>query len=159
MWLLAAIPRKAWILIVVHLFAAAIIVGSYGYGYDKAKAKAEKEQAELMARATEKEREYEQQISGIRAKAAQENATAAARDARTIRALRNGAKRLRLATADCTPAKANASAVGTDGAGSAELAPSVAATLWRIAGDGDRAIRKLTALQAWARSAVDLCGD
>jgi len=181
--LLTAIPKQGWAAIGIILVAAALALGSYGYGYGSGKANAtaeaaqaldkykeevrarEREQARLLVEANEAnaelERTHEQRISDLRASLARENAEAAARDASTIADLRDGTRRLRLATANCSSAQAgntDASPAGADGTGSAELAPETSAALWGIAGDGDRAIRKLTALQEWARSAVALCG-
>lgn len=181
--LLTAVPKQAWAAIGIALVAAALVLGAYGYGYGSGKANAtaeaadamdeykegvrdrEREQERLLAKANEAnselERTYEQRISDLRASLARENAEAAARDASTIADLLTGVKRLRLATANCSSAGAgdpDASPAGANGAGSAELAPETSAALWGIAGDGDRAIRKLTALQDWARSAVALCG-
>lgn len=108
-----------------------------------------------------KELTYEQKIADLRADFAQQQATAAARDARTIADLLNRTKRLRVPITSCAPAETNQvklAAGGVDGAGTGELTPEASAALWSIAADGDRAIRKLTALQGWAVNAVLLCG-
>ena len=170
---------KAWIVAGASAALAAAVLVGYGAGRADATAKAakvldeykeevrerEREQARLLAEANDENREqekrHEQRVAELRAGFALEQADAAARDDRTIADLRSGNQRLRLQVANCggsaqagTPEPASA---GADGAGGAELAPEAAAALWSIAGDGDRAIRKLTALQDWARSAVQLC--
>ncbi|MBC8729967.1 lysis system i-spanin subunit Rz [Paraburkholderia sp. UCT2] len=84
----------------------------------------------------------------------------------TLRAdVRAGDVRLRVATASCAASAggsgvpgAGAAAGGTDGTGTAELDGSAADALLGITGDGDRAIRKLTALQDYAREALRVCG-
>ncbi|MGF6806300.1 hypothetical protein OKW30_001426 [Paraburkholderia sp. Clong3] len=79
--------------------------------------------------------------------------------------VRAGDVRLRVATASCiAPAGGGgmpgggAAAGGTDGTGTAELDGSTADALLGITGDGDRSIRKLTALQVYAREALRVCG-
>jgi hypothetical protein len=84
----------------------------------------------------------------------------------TLRAdVRAGDVRLRVAAASCIPSASGngvpgvgAAAGGVDGAGAAELDGSTADALLGITGDGDRAIRKLTALQEYAREAQRVCG-
>lgn len=179
---LAFIPKKGWAAIGVILVAALIGFGGYGWGYGSGKAAAtenaaevmeayreevrERERAQAMRLAeanelnTELEQKHEKRISDIRSQLAEANAEAAARDADTIERLRSGTERLLLATTDCDSTEAGdsgPSAAGTDGTRRAELAPETSAALWSISGDGDRAVRKLTALQAWAKSAVELC--
>lgn len=181
--LLSVIPKQGWALFGVLLVLGAFTLGSYGYGYGSGTANAtaeaaeamdeykekvrerEREQARLLVEANEStaelERTHEQRISELRANLNRENAEAAARDANTIADLRNGTRRLRLSTTNCgstASGRADSPSTGIDGARSAELTPEASAALWRIAGDGDRAIRKLTALQQWAKAAVDLCG-
>jgi hypothetical protein len=124
----------------------------------------EREQERLLAEANERNRqqeiEHEQRVADLRAEFAQQQADARARDERTIADLRSGNQRLRIQVASCSsaqPGSPGAAPGGADGAGTAELAPETSAALWSIAADGDRAIRKLTALQTWARSAVQLC--
>ncbi|MGF6444412.1 lysis system i-spanin subunit Rz [Paraburkholderia youngii] len=79
--------------------------------------------------------------------------------------VRDGAVRLRVATARCiAPAgggdrgDVGTAAGGSDGAGTAELDGATAADLLTITADGDRAIRKLTVLQDYAREAQRVCG-
>lgn len=174
-----AVPSRVWILLGLVLAGAAIASAGYGFGrfhesrsaakelnqYKEEVREREREQARLLAEADDKNREqektHEQRVSDLRAEFAQQQADAQARDARTIAYLRSGAQQLRLQVTSCSTAQANSSGTasgGADGAGGAELAPEVAAALWSIAADGDRAIRKLTTLQGWARSAVQLCG-
>ncbi|APL99441.1 Rz protein [Bordetella phage CN1] len=177
-----AVPSK--LKVAAALGVAAILLVSagfglgYGYGGTKATEKAaeamdaykeevrerEREQERLLAEANDRNREqekaHEQRVADLRAEFAQQQADAAARDQRTIADLRSGNQRLRLQVTSCRAASAGSpepAPGGADGAGSAELAPETAAALWGIAGDGDRAIRRLTALQAWARSAVQTC--
>jgi hypothetical protein len=89
----------------------------------------------------------------------QKDLDARERDAAVIADLRSGNQRLRLQVKNCSRAtKGGASAEGVDGGGTAELAPEAAATLWGIAGDGDRAVRKLTALQQYVLTILPICG-
>ena len=178
-----AVPSKVWAAAGVLLAVALIALAGYGYGYGSGKADAtadaakamdkykeevrdrEREQERLLTEANDKNRDlenqHEREVADLRASFAQQQADAKARDDRRIADLRAGNDRLRLQVASCSapqPGSSGAAPGGADGAGTAELAPETAATLWGIAGDGDRAIRKLTALQEWARSAVKLCG-
>lgn len=173
---------KVWAAAGVLLAVALIALAGYGFGYGSGKADAtaeaaevmdkykeevrarEREQERLLAEANDKNREqekaHEQRVADLRAEFAQQQADARARDERTIADLRSGNQRLRLQVSSCGAARSGAAESapgGADGAGTAELAPETSAALWGIAADGDRAIRKLTALQAWARSAVQLC--
>lgn len=126
----------------------------------------EMEQQAIVAIANEnnrrKEQAHEKRIADLRAEYARAAADQAARDRRTIDDLHSGYQRLRLQVArnaaDAKASTAAAAAFGIDADGRAELAPEAAAALYAIAADGDAAIRRLTALQAWARSAVELCG-
>lgn len=79
--------------------------------------------------------------------------------------VRNGDVRLRVAVAGCASVAGSddmsgtgTSASGANGAGTAELDRSVADDLLGITADGDAAIRKLTALQDYAREALRVCG-
>jgi hypothetical protein len=79
--------------------------------------------------------------------------------------VRSGAVRLRVAVAGCTAAAGGGDVSGTgpapggtDGAGTAGLDAAAAGDLLGIAGDGDAAIRKLAALQDYAREAQRVCG-
>lgn len=174
--LLSRIPARAWAYVFGALAVLGLLIGAYGYGYGSGKAKATAKaaqemqeyrdqvavwQAEQSAKVTELENQHEQRVSDLRAEFARENAEAAERDAAVISRLRNGTERLRLQASSCSTAEAgeaSAASGGADGAGTVELASETSAALWAIARDGDRAIRKLTALQEWARSAVELCG-
>ncbi|WP_153076882.1 lysis system i-spanin subunit Rz [Paraburkholderia bonniea] len=77
--------------------------------------------------------------------------------------VRAGAVRLRVAArCDSTggggvPGAGSASA-GADGDGNAELDAASAGALLGVAADGDRAARKVAALQAYAREAQRVCG-
>ncbi len=178
-----AVPSKVWAAAGVLLAVALIAIAGYGYGYGSGKASAtadaakamdkykeevrarEREQERLLTEANDKNREqekaHEQRVADLRAEFAQKQADAAARYARTIADLRAGSQRMRLQIASCSapqPGSSGAAPGGADGAGTAELAPETSAALWGIAADGYRAIRKLTALQEGARSAVKLCG-
>lgn len=75
-------------------------------------------------------------------------------------ARRAGDVRLRVAAAGCSAAGSSSTpgAGGTDGAGTAELDGPTADALLGITGDGDRAIRKLTALQEYTREAQRVRG-
>ena len=173
---------KVWAAAGVLLAVALIAFAGYGYGYGSGKADAtaeaaeamdkykeevrarEREQERLLAEANDKNREQEKahdkRVADLRAEFARSNTEARERDARTVADLRAGNQRLRLQVTACRATPTNSPggpAAGADGAGTAELAPETSAALWGIAADGDRAIRKLTALQAWARSAVQLC--
>lgn len=169
---------KVWAAAGVLLAVALIALACYGCGYVSGKADATAKAAEVMdkykeevrarerllAAANDKNREqekaHEQRVADLRAEFARQQADARARDERTIADLRSSNQRLRIQVSSCSAAKSGAAESapgGADGAGTAELAPETSAALWSIAADGDRAIRKLTALQAWARSAVQLC--
>jgi len=107
------------------------------------------------------EKQHDQDIADLRADFAKQQAAAEAADAAELASLRSGNRRLRVQVTAYRAALAagpGASAPGADEAGTAELAPAVGASLYAIAADGDTAIRQLTGLQAWARSAVKLCG-
>lgn len=170
------------IMTVVGLVLALALAGFAGYGQGRADEaldaaeRMQKYRAEVHARELEQQRAladandknrrqeqaHEQRISDLRAGYARAAAEQAARDRRTIDDLHAGYQRLRLQittrAADAGADPAVAAAFGIDGDGRAELAPEAAAALYGIAADGDAAIRRLTALQAWARSAVELCG-
>jgi hypothetical protein len=127
----------------------------------------EMEQQSALAEANEhnrrQEQAHEKRIADLRAEYARNAAEQAARDRRTIDDLYAGYQRLRLQVTsralDPGAGAPGAAACGVDGDGRAELAPEAAAALYAIAADGDAAIRRLTALQSWARSAVELCGS
>lgn len=108
----------------------------------------------------EREKAHDQVVVQLRVEYAEATARADASDARISRDLANGSQRVRIQVASCsspTPAPPGASAARTDDPATAELPGPIAAALWAIAVDGDQAIRQLTALQSWSRSAVDLC--
>lgn len=77
--------------------------------------------------------------------------------------VRAGAVRLQLAVAHCSAGGdgmpgAGAAGGESDGAGTAELDGATADALFGITGDGDRAARKVNALQEYAREAMRVCG-
>ena len=164
---LSTLQRHALTLLLGNLLLSAVALGGYLYGTRKAAEKAAERERTLLTQlneANEKNREQEKahdkRVADLRAEFARSNTEARARDERTIADLRSGNQRLRLQVSSCGAARSGAAESapgGADGAGTAELAPETSAALWGIAADGDRAIRILTALQAWARSAVQLC--
>lgn len=171
--MLGKLWRAPWVRTVgicLALLAAIILthVAAYyrGAGNGAAKAHAEDAaaQAAALARAESvyraKELTNEKQIEGIRVEYAARAATETALDAHAGGDLRAGTQRMRVAVARCSPVPAapGPTASRADVAETAELAPEVAGRLYAIAADGDAAIRQLTALQAWAKSAVTLCG-
>lgn len=108
-----------------------------------------------------KERAHEQEVAQLRADLAAAEGKEQAVDAQAVADYRSGADRLRLPVRTCSTAVAAAADAASARAheeASAELAPETSATLYGIAADGDEAIRQLTGLQAWAESAVKLCG-
>ncbi|WP_143135176.1 lysis system i-spanin subunit Rz [Burkholderia ubonensis] len=120
---------------------------------------AERHSRELMA---ERER-LASTIVGLQDKFRKEEANAN-QAINTLRAdVRAGDVRLRVAVAQCTAgasgvSEAGAAAGGVDGVGVVQLDRSVADALLNIAGDGDRAVRKVAALQEYARIAMQSCG-
>ena len=166
---LSTLQRTALLILLGVLLLSAVALGGYLYGTGKAAEKAAERERALLTQlneANEKNREQEKahdkRVADLRAEFAQQQADARARDERTIADLQSGNQRLRLQVYSCGAARSGAAESatgGADGAGTAELAPEASAALWGIAADGDRAIRKLTALQDWARSAVTLCGS
>lgn len=177
--MLGSIQSKIGVVAGVVLVAALIAFAGYSRGKADAAAEAakvlnaykdevrarEQEQERLLAEADSRNRElekaHEQRIADLRAQFARAQAEARLEDERVIADLRSGNQRLRLRVSACS-ASSQAGAIesaapGVDGTGTAELAPEAAAAIWGIAADGDRAIRKLTALQDWAQLAVQLC--
>lgn len=172
-----ATPSRLWLAGGVALAAFLIASTGYGFGYGSGRAKGAKQldaykveaheremdQEQALSAANERNREreatHERAISDLRAEYAATQADAKATDDRRIADLRAGTERLRLKVANCRAAKPGTPATatgGTDDTGTADLTPETASALWSIAADGDRAIRKLTALQSWAQSAVSL---
>ena len=108
----------------------------------------------------EQERAHDKVIDQIRVDYAEASTRAAVVDSQAVRSLDTGARRVRIPIVRCSP---DAPALGPtpgriNGPETAELPGPIAAALYAIAADGDQAIRQLGALQAWARSAVALCG-
>lgn len=161
----------------------ALSLGSYGLGYveaTKESAKAMSDYREVVhqqdleqERALEaanadnrkREREHDLQVADLRAEFARKQAESRARDDRTLADLRSGNQRLRIQVSGCSPPAPSPDSgatgpapAGVDGTREAELAPAAAESLYGIAADGDRAVEKLTALQSWAKGAVELCG-
>lgn len=162
------IVRKA--LLVTGLAVAAVTVpwATYRTGLSRGSAKAHAEDAEHERAAVDdadakyraQERANDQRVSDLRVMYAKAEAAARASDAVVSRDLADGTRRVRIPVASCCP---NATALGpapggVDGTETAELPGPIAAALYAIAADGDQAIRQLTALQDWSRSAVVLCG-
>lgn len=176
-----SVPTRLKIAAALGAAAVLLLLLGYGCGYGRGSTKAteraavamdayreevrkrEREQARLLERANRENREqeiaHEQRVADLRAEYALLEGQARSEDKRTIDDLRSGNQRLRLQVASCGSGAgtANPSAGGADGAGTAELAPEASAAVWGIAADGDGAIRKLTALQSWARSALKTC--
>ncbi len=166
---LSTLQRHALTILLGVLLLAAVALGGYMHGTGKAAGKAAEREHQLLTQLNEsneknreQEKAHEQRVADLRAEFARSNAEARERDARTVADLRAGNQRLRLQVTTCgttAPDLPGGPAAGADGTRTAELAPETAAALWSIAADGDRAIRKLGALQDWARSAVTLCGS
>ena len=166
---LSTLQRTALLILLGVLLLSAVALGGYLYGTGKAAEKAAERERTLLTQLTEandknreQEKAHEQRVADLRAEFARSNTEARERDARTVADLRAGNQRLRLQVTACSATPTDSPggpAPGVDGTRTAELAPETAAALWSIAADGDRAIRKLTALQDWARSAVTLCGS
>lgn len=166
---LSTLQRHTLTFLLGVLLLAAVALGGYLYGTGKTAEKAAERERTLLSQLTEaneknreQEKAHEQRVADLRAEFAHSNAEARERDARTVADLRAGNQRLRLQVTSCRAAEPDTPggpAAGADGTRTAELAPETAAALWSIAADGDRAIRKLNALQDWARSAVTLCGS
>lgn len=93
-------------------------------------------------------------IAGIDADYYEELTHAKAQNDKLSADLASGARRLRANVSNFVPAAASAAGLD-DGAGTAELDRATAQSLAAIAGDGDRAIVKLTACQAYARAVFE----
>jgi hypothetical protein len=171
-----------WVGLAVILALGGIVGTSYVFGLGKGKlageqalsklkeevAARDKKQLQDLADANDRNRQqeldHEKYVANLRAGWAASQAAEHASDVRIINDLSSGNKRLRIAITACTNASTQANTpitatTGIDGSGSADIAPKAAAILWSIAADGDRAARKLTALQDWARAAVKLCNN
>lgn len=160
--------RKA-VAVVCGILAVLVAVRvSYSLGARKGATEAHQQDAVANAAALAKvealyrakELVYVKQVEAQRIQYAKQQATEFATDTRITGDLNSGTQRVRIKVARCDPGPASARPAPTriDDTSTAELAPSVAAALYTIAADGDKAIRQLTALQAWAKSAVILCG-
>lgn len=156
---------------IIGAVALAVLVtwAAYQAGSAKGTAKAEakcKEQAQrALVTAQERYRTEEafhaREIQELQTKFSREREQAASVDAAAMADLRSGVRRLRFPVAARCPAAAPpaASTGRVDGPAAADIAPATAEALYSIAADGDQAIRQLTALQAWARDALKLCGQ
>jgi hypothetical protein len=104
---------------------------------------------------------HAKEVRELQSRYASQQQTAAAVDARAVADLGSGVRRLRFPVArGCPSAAAPGGTPGRiDEAAPAEIAPEIARSLYSIAADGDEAIRQLTALQAWVRDALRLCGQ
>lgn len=124
---------------------------------DQARAQAALAAAEAKYR--QQEVEHEKKVEALRVKFVAEQAVEAATDRQVANDLASGARRVRLTVTRCRPDSAAASSTAARAADSqtAELPGATSAALYAIAADGDQAIRQLSALQAWARTAVELC--
>jgi hypothetical protein len=175
--------HKLYAYLAAGIGALGILAAVFAYGFtagseratkkahaELTKVKAEAHRTQLVQqRAVNAANERNRELESIHAQRVQQlvieyqarEREARAADAVVLAGLRDGSRRLRLQVAACsnptaTPSIGPASS-GTDAGGSAELTPETSESLWSIAADGDRAIRKLTALQQWAREAVELC--
>jgi hypothetical protein len=157
--------------IVAVIMAGIASVTTYYTGYRHAASKhlaqfhereSELRQALAQAQGTlrEKEREHTRRVSELRDNYEQEARAQSEANAALIADLNSQRQRVRVKVTDCTPhpvPDTGAAPESADGAGTAELDPATAARIWAIAADGERAIRKLNALQQWALEAVELC--
>lgn len=136
-------------------------VGLYHKGYSNGKSDSDNAHKEAFDKANneyrEKERKHEATINELRARFVKEDSKENGADRVVAGNLSTGVKRM-FTRAKCPPtSKVSAPTSGNNGAAVAELEAEVAARLYTIAADGDRAIRKLIALQEWAKEAVKLC--
>lgn len=101
----------------------------------------------------------EKRVEDLRLEFAKRQAAELAVDSRTAGDLAAGTRRVRVAVTRCgpNPAAPGPTTARDDGAETAELAPATATALYTITADCDETARQLTALQSWARSAVQLC--
>lgn len=159
-------------LTLVVIFAlAATNYWSYSKGYSNASTlhslRYEERETELLEQSAKAkqallnaERSHAASVASIQADYERRAQEQAARDAVVIADLRNAQQRVRVKVTDCrdtaVPAP-TAPVTKPDGNRTAELDLETAARIWAIAADGQRAVEKLTALQAWAREAVKLC--
>lgn len=174
-WLIVSgLVRRVWAskvarIAVIFVVAALVLLAAHYADVRKAVNKeraACKEQAQrALVSAQERYRTEEEfharEIQELQTKYANQQQQAAAVDARAMADLGSGVRRLRVPIASRCPAPTSVAAPTgrTDDAATAELAPEAARYLYDIAADGDEAIRQLTALQAWARDALKLCGQ
>lgn len=117
--------------------------------------------ADFDKRYREAEQDYAKRVFDQRMEFATKTAAEKAVDDRQSSDLHAGVERVRVHVVRCRAdaAPATTTAPRTDGAGTAELSPDVAGRLYDLAARGDKYARQVTALQAWARSAVALCSQ
>lgn len=177
MWLALLRSRLVQAGLVIAILAVAF-PATYWTGKRKGQMVAREEErvraAEALAQADRKYREKEQdharEIADLRVEFAKADAKEDTVDARASAELRTGERRMRIRVAVPVPAgcpdpaqagPAPSGADGANGAGpagtTAEIDPATAGKLYAIPVKGDEAIRRLTAMQAWAREAVKLC--
>lgn len=142
---------------------AVAFVAGHRSGSSEARAKAEADARKALEIADRKYRQQEadhaKQISDLRLGYARLAATEAEKDRAVVSDLDSGAKRVRVRAARCAPVPTTgAASVGADAGAEAELPSAVGARLYDLAADADETARQLTALQAWAKEAVRLCG-
>ena len=151
-------------------YALALAIGIAAGGLAAAWAQAGRYEAEIATLKKDRAEEQAQQartalaeivrlgniIAGIDADYYEELQHAVADNGKLRADLASGALRLRANVRAFLPDAASAAGMG-DGAGTAELDEATARSLAAIAGDGDRAIIKLTACQAYA-AAVSSAG-
>lgn len=143
-------------------FTLGLLIGGAGAGYgakvyyerDIAKinethAAADKLRAEM---ALAKEMGWRDLVAALDQKHTKELADVEARNAKIVDDLRAGNRRLSVRVTACTPLSAAAAASGVDdGTGRADIDARDAGALGALTRRGDRAIVKMTALQAYAR--------
>jgi hypothetical protein len=154
--------------IAVAVLAVAVTgVGVYKIGHARGatqahqedKARAEIAVSTFNLKYREQEIVNERRIADIRTTYAKTEATAKVVDSEVVRNLDVGTQRMRFKVARCSPSPSASgpTPIRVDDPPTAELPGPIAAALYSIAADGDRAIRQLTALQLWAKAAVQLC--
>lgn len=166
---------KAVLILVLGGISALGVTGylSYDWGYSNASTlhelRYEKRETDLREQVTkaqqsvlDAERDHTAAIARVRTAYEQQAQDAAMANAAVIADLRSSQRRVRVPVTDCRNAAMPAPEPATRAdhePRTAELDPAVAARIWAIAADGDRAVQKLTALQNWAREAVRLCNN
>lgn len=138
----------------------AAIVAAFGAGFwlsdTMAASDALRAKNEAMAASIEASNAIQAKIAELDAKHTEEMNNARAENDKLRLDLAAGTKRVRVSVRDCRPAEA---AGMDDAASTAELDGATSAALAGIAADGDAAIRQLTALQEWAKTATGSTGE